>query len=730
MRITDGIKGIKKAGLFLPAAVLVFLGTAIAEPGDSLSRGADENEKTRAIEESILKAQGSAPTGATMTKKPLPPAPTRKAPPAGAPEETVQGKETPPTEETDFFVSEDIIWTPRPDGATVVIVTEEKEMPPAAIETAQEGRVVRWVPAKTLVVKKKKNNPVESPFLQGVVFRENPEKTKKLGLEAPYYAADELLIVFAAPVFYDAMQEEGRLTIEFTPVEKKKPTPPDIEAMLKKTMEAAVATTSPSDILGSFFQVKEQYEAFVMGGFRPDFLERKTRAESRPSQQLFDGTYGFPADVKPVYDQEYPKIGTAEYFKKHVRAAVKNTFGFSSDFDGLPTAWSGTSTRNRAGFWTPDIEVAYDGFGYEKPAYGRKTPDAALNVSYRAQRLLPVSHLLHFNDGLRYQTINFGGNYLPQKRYALFSQNTIVLFGGKTVDRGASGFFRDYRKGYRMTNAVGFNYRLTEKLLWRNGTGYEMTRSQAPAGRSRDQSGFLTTSLEQRFTKRATGELGYSYRHIFKDTGPSPSPSVRITKGKDLQHISGVFRYKLSRDGLAEGGAMLDVIDGNIFKFGVRGKLRYKIGVKNLLQADYFNGAIQEDTNKLVGVRGNRGRDTGITLSRYERVGVSWRHAIDGFVKAARPSTLFALAFDYRRNLPMAGVYYNQSTNDSGFNFQASILRKLRGGLMWLELTYQYSTFKSRDPNMNRLNSTDASAKEHAVMLILTNYLGRWEEIT
>ncbi|MDD3295306.1 MAG: hypothetical protein PHG20_11540, partial [Geobacteraceae bacterium] len=98
------------------------------------------------------------------------------------------------------------------------------------------------------------------------------------------------------------------------------------------------------------------------------------------------------------------------------------------------------------------------------------------------------------------------------------------------------------------------------------------------------------------------------------------------------------------------------------------------------------------------------------------------------FGDARNPKTKAGLSFEYRRNLAMSGVYGQQDSNDDGFNMQASWARKLRGGLTWLELTYRFSTYRTRATDSD--HSDDISIKEHAVFFVIRNYFGEWGEMT
>jgi hypothetical protein len=108
-----------------------------------------------------------------------------------------------------------------------------------------------------------------------------------------------------------------------------------------------------------------------------------------------------------------------------------------------------------------------------------------------------------------------------------------------------------------------------------------------------------------------------------------------------------------------------------------------------------------------------------------ERVGVSYWHAIELSTNA---KNRLGASFDYLRKSPMSGVYGQQATIEDWMIFELTWLRKLRYGLMWLELTYRYSQYRSKAVQYS--GTANDSLHEHMVYLALTNYFGEWEEMT
>ncbi|MDD3293283.1 MAG: hypothetical protein PHG20_01185, partial [Geobacteraceae bacterium] len=566
----------------------------------------DQDEKEQVIMKSVLEAQKASVT------------PPQKKEPVGEGLAAKEGGEEEAPEEEAFFIADLIRWEGGEDRSVLEIVGEEEFLPGGNMDVGPDGRSFRWRPAHLLVVRAPKNNAVDSSLLQQVVFRENVLMTKKLELEAPYYVLSEIVMTFGEPVSYELTQDGNWMSLEFT-TKKTEASSESFEEAPMESQSVMPETLSPADILGDFFQAKELYEAYIMGGGKPADLFRRLRSGARPSFGFFDGKAGFPRDMAPVFKEAYPVFGTLEYWKRHVRAVVRQTFGYSSDFDGTYGSWGGTSVKDGAFTMQPDIDVMYNGLGYGKPFYGSRKPTGTIDLGYRGEKIFPVAKDLGFGDGLRSQTVSWGTNYRPNKRHAFSSQNTLRLFGGKTLQKTRRGeVYREFRRGYRLTNAAGFNYRLTKRLLWKNGAGAERTLSDAKGGRSRDSSVFLSSAIEQVFTRRLQMETSYSYRHLYYDKEPYRKPSP-YTKGKDIHSLSSDFRYKMSDKWFLSGGPNLDIIDGDIWKFGGRTRLQYQWRPEDQVLVSYDNAMIQNGSAKILGgLTSNRSNSSSITLSRFE----------------------------------------------------------------------------------------------------------------
>jgi len=706
------VKSRNLVALCCAACFISWVTSACFAESASVPKG-EQDEKEQAIMKSVLEAK-KADAKAVQKKEPAG---------EGLPEKA--GEEEAPEEEI-FFIADQIRWEGGEDKSVLEIVGEEEVLPGGNMDAGPDGRSFRWRPANLLVVRAPKSNAVDSPLLKQVVFRENVLMTKKLELEAPYYVLSEIVMTFGAPVSYELTQDGNWMSLEFSSKKTDAVSSEVAEEGYKEPQNVIPETSSPADILGNFFQAKELYEAYIMGGGKTTDLFKKLRGGGKPSFGFFDGTAGFPDDMGPVFKEAYPTFGTTEYWKRHVRAVARQTFGYSSDFDGTYGSWGGTSVKDGAFTMQPDIDVMYNGLGYGKPFYGSRKPTGTIDLGYRGEKIFPVAKDLGFGDGLRSQTVSWGTNYRPNKRYAFSSQNTLRLFGGKTLQKTSSGnVYREFRRGYRLTNAAGINYRLTKRILWKNGVGAERTLSDANDGRSRDSSVFLSSGIEQVFTRRLQMETTYGYRHLYYDKEPYRKPSP-YTKGKDIHSLSSDFRYKMSDKWFLSGGPNLDIIDGDIWKFGGHTRLRYQWRPQDQVQIGYDNMMIQNGSAKILGgLTSNRSNSSSITLSRFEITRVSYWHS---FGDGRNPKTKAGLSFEYRRNLAMSGVYGQQDSNDDGFNVQASWVRKLRRGLTWLELTYRFSTYRTRATDSD--HSDDISIKEHAVFFVIRNYFGEWGEMT
>lgn len=679
-------------------------------------------KKTREVSEKpVSKVQEEPLPGKTVAPK------TKEVPPQAVTEET---EKEPGPEKDIYLIVDDVRWDAVENMAVFELRVEDKNVLKGMVTVSENGKTVRWRGAVQIVARVKKENPVPSALLQNVRFVERPEVTKKLGLQAPYYALDEIVIQFARPVFFDLQEAENWMRIEFSPRVKEEKDEEKEDATMTAIQAAAAQFVSPmttQELLGSLYQAKDQFEAFVVGGDKIMEMLTKLRSEKRTARTFFDPWAGLPEDIGPAFRQEYPAFGTAEFWKKHVRAALRQTYGFSSNFNGILSR-AGTQTKQDSAFsWQPDVDLNFRRFGFTRRP-GQKLQALRTDIKYRTRRIFPMGSRLSFGDGLRSQDIGFNFDYYPQKRFSLSSRNNVSLFGGKQLDyrvnrQGQKYWTKNPKHGYRITNALGFNYRLTPLLTWRSGIGLERTRSDDMYGRSRDKTVYVNTSIDTKLTKRARLELGYGHRFLLKDTDPfSGKPLTRKTKAKNLDTLTGHFRYRISSRFSIEGGPDVSIIDGEIPKIGGRGTVHCRIRPKDYIKSSYYNGLIQDNTRKILG-----GVSSGTlnTISRLERVGVSYWHAIELSTNA---KNRLGASFDYLRKSPMSGVYGQQATIEDWMIFELTWLRKLRYGLMWLELTYRYSQYRSKAAQYS--GTANDSLHEHMVYLALTNYFGEWEEMT
>lgn len=685
-----------------------------ADEKSSEAQKAQSDEREKAMQESILNAKKEMLSGED------------EADTGGEemPEKSTQGLLA--KEETAFSLAENIRWEADQDKASLEILGEEETLPTGAVEASPDGRSVRWRPDQPVVVMKKKDNPVESPFLQRIIFREDVVMTKKLELAAPYYALSEIELMFSAAVSYNVTQEGARIFFEFSPT--MKPAEEDEEEIQKPHEIPTPKMETPYDLLGNFYQQKEIYETYLLGGDQAKDVMKTLRA-GRSSAGLFDGRGGFPREMKTVFKEAYPAFGTPEYWKRHVRAAVNNIFGFSSNFAGTYGA-GGVSTKDKAFTLQPNVNIVYNGLGFARPLYGTKPPTGSFDLGYSASRMLPLgSRDLAFGDGGRGQSINWGGSYVPKKPYSMAWQNKLSLFATKGLSQTNGEWLRNARHGYGLTTAGGINYRLTRRMLWKNGIGIGGTQSLSPNGRSHDVSGYLNTGVTQVLSRRARLDTDYTFRHLFSDTGssgssgdtgsPSTGPGLK-TKGKDIHAMTMKLEYRISRNLTFGGGPELSVVDGtspagDVFAFGGGARLGYRWGPKDALNIIYGNGLISDGTGKIMsGLLGRNPNNTAISLGRGTQIGINYGHKLK--------SGGLGLSLNYRQLLPLDGIFPRQTTKTDFISFQASWSRKLRGGRSSLELSYRYTSYLSK--GIAPAEKNEVSTHEHAVLLTMQNYFG------
>lgn len=707
-------------GVFSVCFALLFLGAAIsALAGDESkpsSQAVTKEEKKAAMEKTLKELDGKESSGAADAKDSK--ASSQEAEKAQEDENEALKKKIEANEklkEKEFFVkAADVAWKLSDENILVQINGPGgDELPAGKLVFEQEGLLARWKPAAPMLMRKKKKNRLDSPWVSDIIFREDVAKTKALSAPAPYYVLDEIQLRFTELVSSDVLKGKQGLRLEFRPLKKRKPVIVEEEPREKEILFNEPAPFTPGQILGPVYQAKNERAAEIIGKSKAAEMLGRLQTEYEPQKNLFDSGNGFPQNMGPVFEEAYPAFGSLEYWKKYVRAVFEQTAGFSSDYDGNYGAWSGFRADNPAMTWTPDLAV-----GYSRP--GVITP----SVSYQYTRRCPVSRLLHFADGYQNQGISIGAGYTPKKPYAVFSENSLSFYRSKGLNQNDDGSInRLPNRGLRMTNALGLNYRLTRKLLFKICGGLERTRSDSPDnGRSRTEMGFLGADLGYSFSKNLSGGLGYSYRHTFKDTGAPGGPSttwVKDAKGKNLEAPSVGLKYKPFKKLSLAGSITPAIIDGQYYKFGGEASLNYKCFKMDDFSFSYSNAVAQDDTAQLTGrsVSGGIGAAGNVALTRDETVMFGYNHWIT-------PQKMkLSLSASYKRSLPLHGLSSDTGSLQDGLSFEVSLRRRLREGSLWMEVTYRFENYRQRALYWEE--SLDSSVKEHAVYFSITNYFGQ-----
>jgi len=232
----------------------------------------------------------------------------------------------------------------------------------------------------------------------------------------------------------------------------------------------------------------------------------------------------------------------------------------------------------------------------------------------------------------------------------------------------------------------------------------------------------LGADLGYSFSKNLSGGLGYSYRHTFKDTGAPGGPSttwVKDAKGKDLQAPSAGLKYKPFKKLSLSGSITPAIIDGQYYKFGGETSLSYQCFKMDDFSFSFSNAVAQDDTAQLTGrnVSGGIGAAGNVALTRDETVMFSYNHWLT-------PQKMrLNLSASYKRSLPLHGLSSDTGSLQDGLSFEASIRRRLRGGDLWMEITYRFENYRQR--SLDWEESLDSSVKEHAVYFSITNYFGQ-----
>jgi len=713
----------KQLGFFAVCFALVFFGTAISVSASDKRKTSSTvvpKEEKGAVMEKTLEELSDKENPATAKDEDQK-APLQEEEKAHEGESRVEKKKRNEAErikDKEFFMKmTDVFWMISEEKLIVEVIGPGKEeVPSGKILFEREGLVARWKPGAPIIMKRKKRNSLDSPWASEIFFKENNATTKALGAPAPYYALAEIELHFTEPVSYDIIKGKQGLRLEFQPLKKRKPKAPKEEPLKEKEIPLAEsAPSSPGQILGSTYQAKAKYESYVLQQSKA--LEILGMEAREPGKNIFNGTLGLPQDMGEVFKEAYPSFGSPAYWKKYVRAVFDQTTGFSSDYDGSYGSWGGFQAHNPAMTWTPDLAVRYFRPGIISPSLG-----------YQFSRRCPVSRLLHFGDGYQNQTISFGAGYTPPKKpYSIFSENNVGLFRSKSLNQNHDGSFtKDGNKGIRMTNALGLNYRLTRKLLWKIEGGLEGTRSDgSESGRSRTNTGFLGTHFGYSFTTKLSGGLGYSYQHTFKNTSGPTGPTttwVKNAKGKNLQAPSVGLKYQPFKRLTLSGSITPAIIDGQYYKFGGEASIKYKLLKADDILLSYSNAAAQDDTAQLTGrsLSGGIGSAGSVSLSRDEISTIAYDH---WFTARTTPNTRLSLSLSYHRGMPLHSLSSDIGNLQDGLSFKASLRHRLRGGRFWLEITYQFSNYRSRA--LSEEGTQDSSVKEHSVFFSITNYFGQ-----
>ncbi|MGI6241182.1 MAG: hypothetical protein ACOYJW_04520 [Candidatus Omnitrophota bacterium] len=642
--------------------------------------------------------------------------------------------------EAEFFVLEDLWWDNFEDNAKLNIAGE-KQLPPAQVLLKNDGRVVTWRPAQTAVMKQRKKMVFEEGLMRGITLREDSEATKLLGLAAPYYVLAEIEITFSSKISFNEIrkQDEDIVSLEFF-ADEESPGSEDAERPEEKDLLAAPAidVSSVEDMLGKFYEASQMYQTFLTGRVDPSVSgagawltwselaklrsEKKAAIDRRQVKPFFDGRLGMPADISPVFKESYPKFGTPEYWKKHVRATINQRMGYTTEFDGQYGFSSEKSSKDGALVWHPDVTIAY-----HRPGV------LDLSGAYRTNRIFPMGNrYLYFGDGLRHQNASWGVGYFPQKRYAVGYQGSINYYTSKELIQDSVARFR--RKPHDAKTArhvVGLNYQLTRRLMAGMSLGMVRTRSRnegKPGDKSRDREGYLAGSLNYALTRRSSVSLDYSLRHIFEDKDDSllrntPQSKV-ITKTTNFHSFNFGMDHQLTKKISLRGSSRLGIIGKDIHKFGGNLGVTYQFTRNDRLSFYYSNSVLQDNMMKVLGWRpgiaGGVAETHSIQIYRVQNItaGYSRQFRIGSIQNA--PYT-WQINGTYFEREPLSGVHGGWDSTDDGISFETSIRRPVTE-TMSLQIGYRFTNFHSKgaDPD----STLDTSTKKHFVFLAITNQFG------
>jgi hypothetical protein len=192
-------------------------------------------------------------------------------------------------------------------------------------------------------------------------------------------------------------------------------------------------------------------------------------------------------------------------------------------------------------------------------------------------------------------------------------------------------------------------------------------------------------------------------------------------KGSNLAAPSVGLNYQPTRQLLVSGSLTPGIIDGQYWKFGGETSLKYKFLKADNFSLSYSNAVAQDDTAQLTGrgVASGIGQAGNVSLMRDETITIGYNH---WFAGRETPSTMLSLSASYKREMPLTGFSSDSGSLQDGLRFEATLRRRLRGGTLWLEITYRFENYRSRAMAWD--DTLDASLKEHSVFFSITNYFG------
>jgi len=551
----------------------------------------------------------------------------------------------------------------------------------------------------------------------------------------------EIEITFSSEISFNKSRKEDEniVSLEFL-ADEEAPAPEESERPEEEELIAtpAIDVSSMEDMLGKFYEASQTYQSFLTGRIDPSVSgagawltgselarlrsEKKAAIDRRQVKPFFDGRLGMPADISPVFKESYPKFGTPEYWKKHVRATINQRMGYTTEFDGQYGFSSEKSSKDGALVWHPDVTIAY-----HRPGV------LDLSGAYRTNRIFPMGNrYLYFGDGLRHQNASWGVGYFPQKRYAVGYQGSINYYTSKELIQDSVARFR--RKPHDAKTArhvVGLNYQLTRRLMAGMSLGMVRTRSRnegKPGDKSRDREGYLAGSLNYALTRRSSVSLDYSLRHIFEDKDDSllrntPQSKV-ITKTTNFHSFNFGMDHQLTKKISLRGSSRLGIIGKDIHKFGGNLGVTYQFTRNDRLSFYYSNSVLQDNMMKVFGWRpGIAGGTAGThSIQIYRAQSITVGYSRQFRIRSAQnaPYTLQVNGMYFKRE-PLSGVYGDWDTIDDGISFETSIRRPVTE-TMSLQIGYRFTNFHSKGVELD--STLDSSTKKHFVFLTITNQFG------